>query len=92
MDFSKEMWQEIPGLMKHHYEAGNANWFMIIYLSTVHVLGGHRCHLLCPLLYGDDVDLDVLYLLYDGTGHHCRIASLFGLIGASKRDFHCASF
>lgn len=38
MDFSREMWTGIPGLLKHHWDNGNYNWFMITYIGLCHVM------------------------------------------------------
>ena len=33
-----KMWRDIPGLVSHHYKAGNVNWPMLIYVTLVHTL------------------------------------------------------
>lgn len=38
MDFSAQMFRDIPGLISYHYKAGNMNWPMLIYVSLVHML------------------------------------------------------
>jgi len=36
MDFSPQMFREIPSLVKYHWKEGNINWPMSIYVSLVH--------------------------------------------------------
>lgn len=43
MDFSMEMWRDIPSLVKDHYKAGNVNWPMSIYITLVHILAVVGC-------------------------------------------------
>jgi len=38
MDFSAQMFGDIPQLISHHYKKGNVNWPMLIYVALVHVL------------------------------------------------------
>ena len=38
MDFSAQMFRDIPSLVSYHYKAGNVNWPMLIYVTLVHVL------------------------------------------------------
>lgn len=37
MDFSPQMFRDIPKTISYHYREGNFNWPMIIYISLVHV-------------------------------------------------------
>jgi hypothetical protein len=37
MDFSPQMFRDIPKVVSHHWKEGNFNWPMIIYISLVHV-------------------------------------------------------
>lgn len=39
MDLSFKMFTDIPSLVKHHWNAGNINWPMSIYITLVHVIG-----------------------------------------------------
>lgn len=39
MDVSLKMFSEIPSVVRHHWNAGNINWPMGIYITLVHVVG-----------------------------------------------------
>ena len=38
MNFSMQMFRDIPTLAGDHYKAGNINWPMGIYISLVHIV------------------------------------------------------
>jgi hypothetical protein len=38
MDFSMQMWKDIPQTVVGHVKAGNVNWPMTIYIALVHVV------------------------------------------------------
>jgi hypothetical protein len=38
MDFSMQMWKDIPSTVAGHVKAGNVNWPMTIYIALVHVV------------------------------------------------------
>jgi hypothetical protein len=39
MDLSYKMVSDIPSVVRHHWNAGNINWPMGIYITLVHVVG-----------------------------------------------------
>ena len=39
MDLSRKMFEDIPSVVRHHYNEGTINWPMGIYISLVHVIG-----------------------------------------------------
>jgi hypothetical protein len=39
MDFSLQMWSDIPKVLQHHWKEGNYNTFMCFYIPIVHMLG-----------------------------------------------------
>lgn len=38
MDFSPQMFRDIPRVISYHYREGNLNWPMMIYISIVHMV------------------------------------------------------
>lgn len=38
MDFSAQMFLDIPKVISYHYKEGNMNWPMIVYISLVHIV------------------------------------------------------
>jgi hypothetical protein len=38
MDFSMQMWKDVPSTVARHVKAGNVNWPMTIYIALVHVV------------------------------------------------------
>lgn len=38
MDFSFQMFRDIPKLVSQHWKEGNFNWPMIVYISLVHIV------------------------------------------------------
>ena len=39
MDVSLKMFSDIPSVVRHHWNAGNLNWPLGIYITLVHVVG-----------------------------------------------------
>lgn len=38
MDFSLQMWKDIPKVLQHHWDVGDFNWHMIVYIGLCHVM------------------------------------------------------